>query len=141
MKKVSLFPFLLVIIGSLPGLFTHHANPVLTQSALARQIIPTATDCMARKWEYCSLTLTSSETKSKDGKFTVYADICYYQSTGCRRERILSEGLRVNSIGVYEVARAKAIAKLGEDGWEMFLVRMQYWNSFENGFYFRRPKM
>jgi hypothetical protein len=137
MKKVSLFPFLLVIIGSLPGLFTHHANPVLTQSALARQIIPTATDCTARKWEYCSLSLTYVQTKSKDGKYTAYADICYYQSTGCRRERIVSEDY---STGVYVDAKARAIAKLAEDGWEMFLL-MPPPGGTGGEFYFRRRKM
>lgn len=134
MKKVTLLLFLLVIIGSLPNPYTNNANPVLNQVARAEQIIPTSTDCMARKWEYCSLFLTDYE-KSKNGKYTASADICYYQSTGCRRERILSEGY---SSDVYLDAKAKAIAKLGDEGWEMF-----FWTpppgTYE--YYFRRRKM
>jgi hypothetical protein len=135
MKKVSLFLFLLVLIGSLPSLYTHNANPVLTQVARAQQIIPTATDCLERKWEYCSLLLLYYSTKSKDGKYTATADICYYQSTGCRRERLMSQDY---STGVYDDARAKAIAKLAEDGWEMFLFTP---SSGASEYTFRRRKM
>ena len=136
MKKVSLFPFLLVIVASLSGLFTQNANPVLTRVARAQQIIPPATDCVTRKWEYCSLLLTYYETKSKDGKKNAAsADICYFQSTGCRTERMLSES---PSTDVFNDARAKAIAKLAEDGWEMILFTS---SPGYGEYYFRRPKM
>lgn len=80
-----------------------------------------------RKWEYCTLTGGSWVDKGFISK-TPAAMIQYFPNT---REQI--EG------ATHEDAHANAVAKLGEEGWEMIGIREMCDNCFPV-FYFKRAK-
>ena len=62
-----------------------------------------------QKWEYCAITGVS--VINSGGKFIGVAELCYFQGTRCREDRV--EGVDNRE------ALSRAIGKLGEDGWEM----------------------
>jgi len=90
-------------------------------------------------WEYCAITNSSGTTASSqpDVMANGMASVCYFQSGGCKRENFTVEfslaefakslNPRENPAAIMyaasdraaEMALAKAIAKLGSDGWEM----------------------
>jgi hypothetical protein len=89
-----------------------------------------------QKWEYCAITsyyATLTDPPSKpDAKVSAVASICYFEFAGCRREELKFElnlaefkkSLKTDRLGpaverATEIALARAIAKLGDDGWEM----------------------
>ena len=115
-----------------------------SQRALAQQ------SRRVQGWEYCAITDASPSDPAKINlvmdKYTGVATICYFRSSGCRREevtfdlsyadslklRIDADSLRdVNtqyaaavranaaSMRATESALSKAISKLGDDGWEI----------------------
>ncbi len=89
------------------------------------------------RWEYCAIVGAQSDGfGAKKEKYRGVATICYFRSSGCRREEVsfdlvytefLKEGADANqSYNTYaarmraeESAMSKAITKLGDDGWEM----------------------
>jgi hypothetical protein len=91
-------------------------------------------------WEYCAITNSSGNTSASmqpDVMARGIASVCYFQSGGCKREDFRVEFslaefaksfdprenpaaiMYAASDRVAEMALAKAIAKLGSDGWEM----------------------
>ncbi len=86
-----------------------------------------------REWSYCMVVaprgyeLVKADTARKQ-EYVVRAKICYAESNGCRWEtvevklpaEVLNTGYigPVGNVGPIE-ATAKALAKLGADGWEM----------------------
>jgi hypothetical protein len=94
----------------------------------------------AQRWEYCAILGAQSKwPRENKEKYTGVATICYFRSSGCRREEVifeltysdfLKEGEVVKQGESYnrafgaparatESALSKAITKLGDDGWEM----------------------
>jgi hypothetical protein len=90
------------------------------------------------QWEHCAITYASAPVPSVERieKFTGIAEICMFQSTGCKRDDVkidLDYGSFLQEIGsqenlnsrqqaskrAREMAFAAAIAKLGNDGWEI----------------------
>jgi len=69
------------------------------------------------RWEYCALTLDSS-SQNTFGSSVHYATIRYYQSSGWRTEKVELESSEFEG---YRLVIGKAIAKLGDEGWEMAL--------------------
>src|SRR5437016_2896847 len=91
-----------------------------------------------QRWEYCAIMNSSANMPSaRDKKTTGVASICYFQSIGCRTEEVtfdvdfaeVRKKLNASENEGYvmyaatekatEGALAKAISKLGDDGWEM----------------------
>jgi hypothetical protein len=88
-------------------------------------------------WEYCAILGTQSDGFGvRKEKYTSVATICYFRSSGCRREEVtfeliyatfLKQGADPNQyvntsaarMRAEESALSKAITKLGDDGWEM----------------------
>jgi len=106
---------------------------------LAEQASAQQRQTKTRGWEYSAI-LNAGRTmppESKD-KFVGIATICYFQITGCRKEEVVFELTYADFLKdadakqsesynrIYaaparatESALSKAIAKLGNDGWEM----------------------
>lgn len=66
------------------------------------------------KWEYAVITDVMEIGRgdaASNIKFMGVAELCYYQESGCQKLKIEGE----NKVA----ALAKAVAKLGDDGWEM----------------------
>jgi hypothetical protein len=94
-----------------------------------------------QKWEYCAITSYSAALtgplSQPDTKARAVASICYFELTGCRREELKFElelaefkksldphdatrSLLSAAVDrATEIALARAIVKLGDDGWEM----------------------
>ena len=89
-----------------------------------------------QKWEYCAITSYSgtftAPLSQPDAKASAVASICYFESGGCRREELKFEldlaefkkSLKIERMSAAvdkatEIALARAIVKLGDDGWEM----------------------
>ncbi len=95
----------------------------------------------ATRWEYCAILYAQRKfPQANKEKFVATATICYFRTSGCRKEEVtyeltysdyLKEGEPIvkqgesynRSYGAFhtavESALSKAIAKLGNDGWEM----------------------
>ena len=115
------------------------------------------------RWEYCAIVDAHPEDPmginlAKE-KYTGVATICYFRSSGCRREEVtfslsyadslklksgadslkdpnskVAAALRANaaSTRATESALSKAITKLGDDGWEMVgETRIDFWSGTE----------
>ena len=77
----------------------------------------------APKWEYCAITSVFDQ-RDHIGKWKGAAVIHYFQAAGSKEEivEIASElGRKYPYNSVREEAKFKAIAKLGDEGWEMIL--------------------
>ena len=92
-----------------------------------------------KKWEYCSVTSTTEYRQElSGGRYYSFARISYHRLSGTQQETI--EG---NSVGE---AMSKALAKLGEEGWEMTgVAAVAFSDSNGNGtpsttLYFKRPR-
>jgi hypothetical protein len=86
-------------------------------------------------WEYCAL-LGTGTSKRELGSTIYYTIIRYYQPSGWRTETI---EMTDYGDGPYdEKVVAKAIAKLGSEGWEMALDRSR--EGTTSWIYFKRPK-
>jgi len=88
------------------------------------------------KWEYCEL-VGSWGHRESFGNQVYSATIRYYQPSGWRTEMVELELPRVSSDG-NAMADAKAIAKLGLQGWEMVQDRTS--EGTTTRIYFKRPK-
>ncbi|MBD0324822.1 MAG: hypothetical protein ICV68_00235 [Pyrinomonadaceae bacterium] len=118
-----------------------------------------------KKWEYCAVTNAYlAVTGESADKYVGRASICYFQLSGCRREEVRFEliyadflreaGANPNpnynryaaGVRAAESALSKAIAQLGEDGWEMVgetpidFVNNAESNMRNKAIYFKRPK-
>ena len=128
-----LIPIVLTILAG--GLVVVGAQVLPADSAPHAAAVPVK-DGPARQWEYCSLALSTTPNPKKGAPYSAYAHICYYQETGCRNETIETRGTIDNGRSRLLDARAKAIAKLGNEKWELFLLEPLS----PAVYYFRRPK-
>jgi hypothetical protein len=89
------------------------------------------------QWEYVAITFTNVPFSSENQPFiTAIANVCFFQSNGCRNEEIKAElgyakflqDFRLENTNssknlaynrARELAYTKAIARLGSEGWEM----------------------
>jgi hypothetical protein len=92
------------------------------------------------RWDYCMI--SDMGVHGQDDKAFGTATICYLQASGCRK--VVVEG--GDEKGSFEVARAntlaKAVAKLGAEGWELVGEGTQFGLRGDTGdpkaIYFRR---
>jgi hypothetical protein len=127
-KQYTLALALLLIAGLLGGALSGrllavtptHAQPQAAQSK------PFA----GQKWEYCALTKAAYVASNRGGLFW----ISYFRDTGVQVVEIEDTALERNG-------PAKAIAKLGDEGWEMITEGPLDLRQGElKALYFRRPK-
>jgi|SRR5262245_10077541 len=103
--------------------------------ARAQSIQPTQSGAQP-KWEYCALQGTGSSQRHFGSQVNHTATIYYYQTSDWRKETVeLDQGKEYD--GERRVI-AKAIAKLGEEGWEMIQDRTD--EGTTSWIYFKRPK-
>jgi hypothetical protein len=152
----------LLLLSLMSGVLVLMLNIVLCVERAAAQKSRTQEP---QKWEYCAVTNAYIVVTGESAeKYVGRASICYFQLSGCRREEIRFEliyaeflkeaGANPNprynrySAGVRaaESALSKAIAQLGEDGWEMIgetpidFVNNAESNMRNKAIYFKRPK-
>lgn len=92
-----------------------------------------------QQWQYCAITLVTAVFPGADPepktRVSATVSICYFEINGCRREEVkfdLDEADFRKSLGpndgttmsyfldkASQHAMARAISKLGDDGWEM----------------------
>lgn len=111
------------------------------------------------QWEYSAITSAYSFNPAKDKLNKIYgmAEICYLQSTGCRRlevkheldyglylqDRALLESFQTRqaaSLKASQIAFQKAVSQLGSEGWEIVgepdlqftFVNIDDYNKFED---------
>jgi hypothetical protein len=87
------------------------------------------------KWEYCAIK-ASIEWRSNIVRAVPYTTIRYYQSSGWRTETVEFDDYRQNHDS--DIPVASAIAKLGDEGWEM--VDNSTSKGTSSWIYFKRPK-
>jgi hypothetical protein len=116
-KKLNVIAIALVLITGLwLGLALHRTQ--LTQSVQAQQT--KTNQATVQKWEYCTV-FPVNKIHRNDSKITGTAVISYMRGSGYQSEKVEAtiEG-GVNSLNLAtHNALAKAISKLGDEGWEM----------------------
>ena len=76
----------------------------------------------AQKWEYCAIFRTPSQQEVKFQNYTSTVRIFYFQSAAYQREEVIEGTINArdgSAKTAMDDAMNKALAKLGEDGWEM----------------------
>jgi hypothetical protein len=111
---------LLLTLALLCGLVGGHRSSTVSAVAASGNLQDAIQGTAARqKWEYCAI--ADVDIYGSSDKAVGVAVIYYFKSTGYQAERVeiaaerSVDGARI----AVDMARAKAIAKLGEDGWEM----------------------
>ncbi len=130
MKK-SLVLFLMISIAVLTLIGRDIFNRFPVQNIARAQSTQPAHSGSQTKWEYCALYGYASSRKSF-GSTTFYATIEYYQTSDLHTETVEMDR------GGEEKVVAKAIAKLGEEGWEMVNDRTH--EGTTTRIYFKRQK-
>lgn len=91
-------------------------GPILTDpAAYARQA---KRSNLKVRWEYCVISTGTVYFKENLSQPRKYVDITYYQATGYRVEKLYADAKAQEP---EKEILVKAIAKLGNDGWEMFM--------------------
>ena len=135
-KRYVVVLMLTMIAGLLGGALSSRMFAV--QPVQAQQEVRQA--AKTQKWEYCAVTAVS--THYRDNRdIGYYADIYYFNGSGIKGERIEVEYNREH-FSTREIALAKAVAKLGEEGWEMIGGEPRYLGSSDSSLilYFKRLK-
>ncbi len=116
----------LMVAGLIGGAISGRISPVArTQAQRAERPRPSA----PLKWEYCSLT-RAVVGPSRGGLYW----ISYFRDSGV-------QVVEVEELATERTGPAKAIAKLGEEGWEMIgQGPLEIRQGGLNALYFKRPK-
>jgi hypothetical protein len=127
-KQYTLALTLLLIAGLLGGALSGHLRAVTPAQA---QPQATASKTLAgQKWEYCALTRAAYVASNRGGLYW----ISYFRDTGAQVVEVEDTALERNG-------PAKAIAKLGDEGWEMITEGPLDIRQGElKAIYFKRPK-
>lgn len=116
-------------------LLSRPASQAATQLAAAQQSEKSA----PIKWEYCAINAVYSAREF--GRGSGKAVVHHFLTSGIKEEIIeLSPDIGRKYGDLEQEVLAKAIAKLGEDGWEMIAKEPSRENNTINVFYFKRPK-
>lgn len=111
----------------------------MTRSTQAQQVESSRKE----KWEYCAITGTEDIwNTASSGATGATATITYFESGGRRLEKIeYRPAIREQYRDYQSEARAMAISKLGEAGWEMVDVPATGENAKYLIYHFKRPKL
>lgn len=137
---------LLLALAILCGLIGgHHVNGISAVAASGNPQDAPAKDNGIQKWEYCAL--ADLDAYGSSDKAVGVAIIYYFRGSGYQAEKVeatAERGVDATRIAV-DTARAKAIARLGDDGWEMLCEGMPFATRArpaerDRSLYFRRAK-
>ena len=118
MKKIQILALTpVLVIGLLGGLAL---NSLSSGTVKAQQ----TERSVGERWEYCAI--TEVPAVGQGGKVTGSAKICYFQSSGCRKEAVEAVVEGNDFAEAKRAAVAKAAAKLGAEGWEMIGEATQF---------------
>jgi len=95
----------------------------------------------AQKWEYCAITNVYASGGNLNERGV--ATIRYFYAGGGKEETVVfvpDFGKKVEYYFIENGAVSKAIAKLGDEGWEMVSKEPVTENTTRHIFYFKRPK-
>lgn len=120
MRKSFSSSIIMVVVIAL-FVSSHIAGDVFGWKAQAQQ---TSKPAEMKPWEYCSVG-DGGSVNGQGGGIAYVAYIVYHQSSGSQREEIESK--------YASDALSKAVAKLGDNGWEMV-------SQGDSGYHFKRPK-
>jgi hypothetical protein len=134
MKKTQVFALAAVLAaGLLAGLML---SGVAFNSAQAQQLGKAA----GETWEYCAI--TDVPAVGRDGRVIGTAKVCYFQGSGCRNEEVEASVPGRDFTEGKKAALAKAMAKLGAEGWELLGEATQFGYAQDSvdpkALYFRR---
>jgi hypothetical protein len=128
MLKTRSVVLLLLILGAGIVLGIGLNNSLMLKTVEAQQTFNA-------KWEYCRL---SYDRPSLDnGRWFYHCSVEYFQQPSIKRETIAFESL--NNSTATEDALSQAVARLGEQGWEMIQLERRE-NSIAAQYYFKRIK-
>jgi hypothetical protein len=137
---------LLLALASLYGLVSGiHASRVSAVASSGNLQDATSRDPAIPKWEYCAI--ADVDAYGASDKAVGIAVIYYFRGSGYQAEKVeatAERGVDATRVAV-DMARAKAIAKLGDDGWEMLCEGMPFATRArpaerDKALYFRRAK-
>ncbi|MGB7926498.1 MAG: hypothetical protein WCF57_24885 [Pyrinomonadaceae bacterium] len=131
-KQYALALALLLVAGLLGGALSGRLLAVAptTTTAQAQPQSASSRPYAGQKWEYCALTKAAYVASNRGGLFW----ISYFRDTGVQVVEVEDTALERNG-------PAKAIAKLGDEGWEMITEGPLDLRQGElKAIYFRRPK-
>ena len=133
---------LAMICGSVGG---HRSSTISAVAASGNLQDPTQGTTARQKWEYCAI--ADVDIYGASDRSVGVAVIYYFKSTGYQAERVevAAERSVDGARTAVDMARAKAIAKLGEDGWEMLCEGMPFATRLrpaerDKALYFRRAR-
>ena|SRR2546428_13819935 len=93
----------------------------------------------AQKWEYCSIIRADRERDNFNARGV--AVIRYFQPGGAKEETVeFVPEIGKSNVLLGDEALSKAMAKLGDEGWEMVSKEPDPENGTRKIFYFKRPK-
>ena len=129
MNQRRIFTLVLVTVGLVSGVLV---DRTLSRSTNAEQVNTTSSD----RWEYCVI---SSVNWDSDRRI-YYARLCYIQSAGCRYSDIEGPPIDENDGPSYAKQKtlAKAVATLGQSGWEMVGEFAAFAGKDQQQLYFKR---
>jgi hypothetical protein len=141
-KSQTLILALVICAGLVGGILSSRAS-TLEPGAAAQDATPR--DPAIAKWEYCAI--ADIDAYGSSDKAVGVAVIYYFRGSGYQAEKVeasAERGVDATRIAV-DMARAKAIAKLGDDGWEMLCEGMPFATRArpaerDRALYFRRAK-
>ena len=115
-KKMYLLTALALVAGLMGGFVLNKFQ--VMQSVRAQ--VAEGNQTIVRKWEHCSVSPVNSVSQSS-GKLIGAAIISYVSGSGYRTEKVeatIDGGVSDMNIATSN-ALAKAVSKLGDEGWEM----------------------
>ena len=126
MSRIRILTLLLVALGFVVGVI---GDRTLSKSTTAQQ---TASE----RWEYSVISVVNWDNERK----IYYARLCYIQSSGCRYSDIEGPPIVENDGPSYAKQKtlAKAVAILGQSGWEMVGEFAAFAGKDQQQLYFKR---
>jgi hypothetical protein len=137
-KQYAVLIALMIVVGSVSGTVSNrliggaatYAQEEDPPPPPRPQRTPQASTTRSRKWEYCSLTKAAYPGSNRGGLYW----ISYFRDAGV-------QVLEVEEQATERGGPSKAIAKLGEEGWEMVgQGPLEIRQGGLNAIYFKRPK-
>ena len=129
MNQKRIFTLLLVAVGLVIGVLV---DRTVSRSTNAEQVNTTA----GERWEYSVISVVNWDSERR----IYYARLCYIQSAGCRFSDIEGPSIDENDGAPYAKQKtlAKAVAVLGQSGWEMIGEFAAFAGKEQQQLYFKR---
>ncbi len=125
----------LIVIATFAGAMI--SSQIFTARLVEAQQVGEAKRANAPQWEYCALIRGGEDYRESFGKITTTVKVVYFRSSGNQEEKVQAEADKNALQNARDEAQAKAMAKLGSEGWEMVGPGAEF---RADALYFKRPK-